>query len=306
MSRIAFPYPTLFPHVRQQGSWEAFIDGNQRLFKDGSGSWDYDSGLDVICRFPWTAESLFEQAELTPLLDNARLALVISTGSSEGTGRRFVATDLAVRDCAECDEGEGTMLRINLESARLCNRNRSSFFVYSTGGEIAGIRLLGGSILYREDATLQLEGDLGSFPMRSLAFSSHSLGDGLWLVDCHADSPEDPLISSVSLLLNSDRQVFIEQLQSEAEQTGFLRWAVRADVMATVLSWLLLNEEFGFNLDQEWPDGSVGAIATGWLMSMGVQGCSALQQLTEQIRREPHRFRQRCQAASVLSATDYP
>ena len=76
--------------------------------------------------------------------------------------------------------------------------------------------------------------------------------------------------------------------------------------MATVLSWLLLNEEFGFNLDQEWPDGSVGAIATGWLMSMGVQGCSALQQLTEQIRREPHRFRQRCQAASVLSATDYP
>ena len=142
MSRIAFPYPTLFPHVRQQGSWEAFIDGNQRLFKDGSGSWDYDSGLDVICRFPWTAESLFEQAELTPLLDNARLALVISTGSSEGTGRRFVATDLAVRDCAECDEGEGTTLRINLESARLCNRIRSSFFVYSTGGEIAGIRLL--------------------------------------------------------------------------------------------------------------------------------------------------------------------
>ena len=32
-----FPYP-LFPHVRQQGSWEAFIDGNQRLFKDGSGA----------------------------------------------------------------------------------------------------------------------------------------------------------------------------------------------------------------------------------------------------------------------------
>ena len=26
MSRIAFPYPTLFPHVRQQGIWEAFID----------------------------------------------------------------------------------------------------------------------------------------------------------------------------------------------------------------------------------------------------------------------------------------
>ena len=306
MSRIAFPYPTLFPHVRQQGSWEASIDGNQRLFRDGSGSWDYDSGLDVICRFPWTAETLFEQAELSPLLDSARLALVISTGSSEGTGRRFVATDLAVRDCAESDEGEGTILRISLDSACLCNRIRVSLYIYSSGGEIAGIRLLSGSILYREDATLQLEGDLGSFPIRALAFGSHSLGDGLWLVDCHADSPEDPLISSVSLLLNSDRQEFIEQLQSESEQTGFLRWAVRADVVATALSWLLLNEEFGFNVNQEWQDGSIGAIATGWLVSMGVEGSSALQQLTEQIRREPHRFRQRCQAASVLSAEDSP
>jgi hypothetical protein len=306
MSRIAFPYPTLFPHVSHQGAWEASIDGNQRLFREGSGSWDYDSGLEVFCRLPWTPDTLFEQAELSPLLDGARLAVVVSTGSSEGTGRRFVATDLAVRDCKKNDEGEGITLHISLDSACLCNRIKASLYIYSSGGEIGGIQLLSGSILYREDATLQLEGDLGSFPIRSLAFSSHNLGDGLWLVDCQADSPEDPLISSVTLLLNSDRPAFIEQLQSESEQTGFLRWAVRADVVSTALSCLLLNEELSFGVNQEWPDGSLGAIAIGWLRSIGVESQATLQQLAEQMKREPGRFRQRCQSACVLSAEDSP
>jgi hypothetical protein len=232
--------------------------------------------------------------------------VVVSTGSSEGTGRRFVATDLAVRDCKKNDEGEGITLHISLDSACLCNRIKASLYIYSSGGEIGGIQLLSGSILYREDATLQLEGDLGSFPIRSLAFSSHNLGDGLWLVDCQADSPEDPLISSVTLLLNSDRPAFIEQLQSESEQTGFLRWAVRADVVATALSCLLLNEELSFGVNQEWPDGSLGAIAIGWLRSIGVESQATLQQLAEQMKREPGRFRQRCQSACVLSAEDSP
>ena len=306
MSRIAFPYPTLFPHVRQQGSWEASIDGNQRLFKDGSGSWDYDSQLNITCRLPWTPVTLFEQAELGPLLDGARLAVVVSTGSSEGTGRRFVATDLPVRDCSVDDDGEGTTLRISLESACLCNRIKTCLYIYSSGGEIGGINLLSGSILYREEASLQLEGDLGSFPVRSLGFNSHNLGDGLWLVRCEAESPEDPLIASITLLLNSDQPSFIEQLQSESEDTGLLRWAVRADLVATALDWLLLSEEVSFDVNQEWPDGSVGSTAIEWLRSLGVESQSALQQLTEEMKREPGRFRQRCQAACVLSVEDSP
>jgi hypothetical protein len=304
VSRIAFPYPTLFPHVHQQGSWEVSIDGRHRFFRDGSGSWDYDSQLEVACHLPWTLASLFEQADLSPLFDGSRLAVVISTGSSEGTGRRFVATDLAVRDCLPDNDGEGTTLRLTLDSASLCSRIRASLYVYSSGGEIAGINLLSGSILYREEAVLQLEGDLGSFPIRSISFSSHNLGDGLWLVDCQAESPEDPLISSVTLLLNSDRTAFIEQLQSEAEQTGFLRWGIRADVVANVLSWLLLNDELSFDTTMEWPDGSLGSIAMTWLRTLGVESQASLQGLTEQMRREPGRFRQHCQSACALSAEE--
>lgn len=306
MSRIAFPYPTLFPHVRQLGTWEAFIDGNQRTFKEGSGSWDYDSHVEICCRLPWTPVTLFKVADLGPLLDGARLAVVISTGSSEGTGRRYVATDLPVRDCLSDDDGEGIAVRINLESACFCTRIKACLYIYSTGGEIAGINLLSGSILYREEATLQLEGDLGSFPIRSLGFSSHNLGTGLWLVNCQAESPEDPLISSVVLLLNSDRPEFIEQLQSEVEQTGILRWAIRSDVMASALSWLLFNDEFSFDVNLEWQDGSLGAIAIGWLSSLGVNRQAGLYQLIEEMKRDPGRFRQRCQSACALSMDDAP
>lgn len=306
MSRIAFPYPTLFPHVRQQGSWEASIDGNHRLFREGSGSWDYDSDLSISCRLSWNPVRLFEQADLGPLLVGARLAVVVSTGSSEGTGRRFVATDLPIRDCPAGEDGEGSIIHINLDSGFLCNRIKACLYIYSAGGEIAGINLLSGSILYREEATLQLEGDLGSFPIRSLGFRSHNLGDGLWLVDCQADNPEEPLISSVVLLLNSDRPDFIEQLQGEAEKTGILRWVIRADVMASALSWLLLNDEISFDMNQEWPDGSLGAIATGWLSSLGVSSQAALQQFIEELKREPGRVRQRCQSVCALSAEDAP
>lgn len=304
MSRIAFPYPTLFPYVRQQGSWEACIDSNLRLFREGSGSWDYDCQLEIACRLPWSPVTLFEEADLGPLLDGARLAVVVSTGSSEGTGRRFVASDLPVRDCPHDAEGDGTILRISLDSTSLCSRIKACLYIYSSGGEIAGINLLTGSILYMEEATLQLEGDLGSFPIRSIGFSAHSLGEGLWLVDCHADNPEDPLISSVELLLNTERPEFIEQLQKEPEQTGVLRWAIRSDVMASALSWMLLNEDLDFDVAREWPDGSLGASAIGWLSSLGVDSQSGLLRLIEEMKREPGRFRQRCQSVCAMTAED--
>lgn len=297
MSRIAFPYPTLYPHIREGGTWEAKIDDRIRLFKDGSESWDYDSTLTVTCRLPWSPASVFEEAGLAGLLDGARLAVVLATGSSDGTGRRFVATDISVLDCNQPVDEDGVLLRFELDSPNLCNCLRASLYIYAPEAEVGGIRVRKGSVLYSERASLQLEGDLASFPIRSLSFPASGLGDGLWLVDCSAESPEDPLLSSVTLLLNSDRQTFIDQMQAEPIESGILRWIVRADVMASVLSYLLMNEEFGFDPSFQWPEGSLGSVASSWLRSLGIEGGAALRRIADEIRREPGRFRQRCQAA---------
>ena len=301
MSKLAFPYPTLFPCIRSQCSWEATIDGNDRKFSDGSRSWDYDSQVEIVCRLPWQPAVLFEQAGLSPLLEGTRLAVVISTGTSEGTGRRFVVIDRPILECPSDDDGTGVTLSAAVDSTCLCNRIKATLFIYSTGGQISGIRLLSGSVLYKEEASLQLEGELGSFPIRSLGFSSHNLGDGLWLVDCRAESPEDPLISSVTLLLNSDRTEFIDQLQRENRPNDFLRWTIRADVMASALTWLLLSSELSFDNTIDWPEGSLGAVASKWLQTLGFESQSSLLRLGEEMRREPGRFRQRCQAACTIS-----
>jgi hypothetical protein len=300
MSRIAFPYPTLFPHVPAEGVWEARIDDRVRLFRDGSGSWDYDSVLSIQCRLPWTVPLLFREAGLEELLPGARLAVVLATGSSEGTGRRFIATDIALSDlvtAAEKESEQTSTIRFSVDSPGLCQRLRATLFIHTAGGVVGGMRVLPGSVLYREEATLQLEGELASFPIRSLDFAVSGLGDGLWLVDCSADSPGDPLLSCVTLLLNSQRQSFIDQLQNEPAETGILRWAVRSDVMASVLSSLLQNEHLDFEPASPWPDGSLGAVAAGWLRSMGIEGNTAVRRISDEIRREPGRFRQRCQAA---------
>lgn len=293
MSRIAFPYPTLFPLVRAPGQWEAVIDGETRGFRDGSGSWDYQSGLEISCRLAWQPEALFKQAGLSPLLDSSRVALLLSTGSTLQTGRRFVALDQPIREIST-DPPE---IRLSVSSAQLCNRLSITLLVYSYGGSVAGLPIRRGSVLYREEATLPLEGDLASFPLRTISFKASGLRDGLWLVDFSAESPSDPLLSSVTLLLNSDRPDFLSRLQTEED--GLLRWIIQADVMASVLSSCLLIEELGYDPLEPYPEGSLGAVVGTWLRGLGIEGSSATQRLREEARREPGILRQRCQAVSA-------
>lgn len=292
MSSLAFPYPTLFPLVRKPGQWEALIDGQVRDFRDGTGSWDYQTDLEIICRLGWHPDALFEQAGLSALLDGARVALLLSTGSTLQTGRRFTALDHPV---SELSTGP-VELRHTLISAHLCDRISATLLIYSTGGNIDGLQIRSGSILYREDASLQLEGDLASFPLRSISFSECGLGDGLWLVDLSADSLSDPLLSSISLLLNNDRADFIQRLQTDEDD--LLRWIIRSDLIASVLSSCLLIEELGYDPADDYPDGSLGAVVCTWLRGLGVEGSSATQRLREEASREPGIFRQRCQAIS--------
>lgn len=293
MSKIAFPYPTLFPLVRKPGQWKALIDGMVRDFRDGSGSWDYQTDLEISCHLGWQPEALFEQAGLSALFDGARVAMVLSTGSTLQTGRRFTALDHPVREIST----DPVELRHILTSAHLCNRLNATLLIYSNGGNLDGLQVRRGSILYREDAVLPLEGDLASFPVRSISFSESLLGDGLWLVDFSADSPTDPLLSSVTLLLNSDRAEFIQRLQSDEDD--ILRWIIRADVMASVLSTCLIIEELGYDPSDDYPDGSLGAVVGTWLKGFGIEGFAAIQRLREEARREPGCLRQRCQAISA-------
>jgi hypothetical protein len=264
-----------------------------RDFRDGAGHWDYAAGLEIACSFGWRPSEIFEQAGLTSLLDSSRVAVILSTGNTLQTGRRFVATDLPIADL----NSDPTELRLALTSAQLCGRLNATLVIYCNGGSIDGLQIRRGSILYREEASLPLEGDLASFPVRAISFSESGLGEGLWLVDVSAESPTDPVLATVTLLLNSDRADFISRLRSGEDQ--LLRWIIRADVIATVLTSCLLNEELGYDNLEEYPEGSLGAVVGTWLRGLGVEGLAACMRFREEVRREPGLLRQRCQKLSA-------
>jgi hypothetical protein len=294
MSRIAFPYPTLFPLIRTPGVWNAIIDGESRQFREGSGSWDYQSDVELVCRLGWQPEAVFEQAGLTSLYASCRIAILLSTGSSLQTGRRYVALDHPITEILS-DPAE---IRLIISSPQLSSKVTATLLVYSGGGTVGGMQIRSGSILYREEAALPLEGDLASFPLRTISFSESRLGDGLWLVDFSAESPFEPLLSSVAILLNSDQSEFIRRLLSEED--GLLRWIVQADVMASVLTSTLLSEDLGHDIQETYPEGSLGGMVNSWLRGLRVEGRTALQSLREEARREPGRLRQRCQSICAV------
>ena len=57
MTRIAYPYPTLFPKIQKPCQWSATVDdGDERNFQNGVGTWDYNSKLKLIINKSWNIE----------------------------------------------------------------------------------------------------------------------------------------------------------------------------------------------------------------------------------------------------------
>ena len=94
MTRIAYPYPTLFPSIQKPCQWSATVDdGDERGFQNGVGTWDYNSKLKLIINKSWDIENTFKESGLSTIINSSRLAIVVSTGSSDQTGIRYKAFD---------------------------------------------------------------------------------------------------------------------------------------------------------------------------------------------------------------------
>ncbi|TGH27847.1 MAG: hypothetical protein ERJ68_00440 [Aphanocapsa feldmannii 277cI] len=299
MSRLGFPYPTLFPVVNGPARWEAVIGEETRAFRDGCGSWDYQSELEIRARLDWQPEQAFQRGGLSKLWENSRLAILLSSGSNLQQGRRFVAIDRPITEIS----GDPVEIRFRISSASLCSRLVAVLLIYSMGGLVAGIPIRRGSVLYKEQAVLSLEGDLAAFPVRSISFSHSHLPDGFWLVDVSpTENLFDPILSSVTLLLNSDRPDIVSRVLTKGEADGFLRWILRADLMACVLSTVLLRQDLGYDRLESYPDGSMGHLTSSMLQGLGIGSEAELSRLQEEARVEPGRFRQRCQAVMLLDS----
>ena len=289
MKNIAFPYPTLFPFIVKESKWQSLINLEPpREFKYGSGNWDYDSSLEISCQLNWDIKNVYSEANLLSIIESSKLAFVLSSGQSEQTGKRAKLAEYKLSEIA--DKKEPFLIKVpsKLQSSKL----KIKLLIYTDEVEINTFKIKSGSILYMEEATLLLEGDLANFAVRRKDLSNYGWGDALWCGEFQADNLSETFTTSTTLYLNNKKQEFIKQLQSDP----FLIHLIKTDVITTVLSSILLGEDdFQLDFSSEYPDDSLGKIVCDWLSSLNVNKESDLQNLRYQLINYQGIFRSRCQ-----------
>ena len=289
MKNIAFPYPTLFPFIAKESKWQSLINlESPREFKFGSGNWDYDSSLEISCQLSWDIKNVYSEANLLPIIDSSKLAFVLSSGQSEQTGKREKLAEYKLCEIKNFEEPFIIKIPSKLQSSKLKIR----LIIYTDEVEINNFKIKSGSILYIEEATLFLEGDLANFAVRRQDLSKYGCRDSLWFVEFQADNLYETFTTTTTLYLNNKKQDFIQQLQSDQ----FLKHLIKSDVITTVLSSILLAEDdYQLDFSSEYPDDSLGKIVSDWLNSLNVKKESDLQTIRYQLINEQGIFRSRCQ-----------
>ena len=290
MKNIAFPYPTLFPFITKESKWQSLINlESPREFKYGSGNWDYGSSLEITCQLSWDIKNVYSEANLLSIIDSSKLAFVLSLGQSEQTGKREKLAEYKLSEIKNIEEPFRIKIPSKLQSSKLKIR----LIIYTDEVEINNFKIKSGSVLYMEESTLQLEGDLANFSIRRTDFSKSGFGEALWYVEFQADNLNETFTTTTTLYLNNQNQEFEKQLQNDI----FLQHLIKSDVITIVLSSILLTEDdYQFDLSAEYPDDSLGAIISDWLSSLNVKKESDLKNIRNQIINEQGVFRRRCQS----------
>tara|TARA_B100000131_G_scaffold321545_1_gene372551 strand:- start:941 stop:1837 length:897 start_codon:yes stop_codon:yes gene_type:complete len=289
MKNIAFPYPTLFPFIPKESKWQSLINlESPREFKYGSGNWDYDSSLEISCQLSWDIQNVYSEANLLSIIDSSKLAFVLSSGQSEQTGKREKLAEYKLSEITNKKDPFLLKIPSKLQSSKL----KIKLLVYTDEVEINTFKIKSGSILYMEEATLLLEGDLANFAVRRKDLNKYGCADALWFVEFQADNLNETFTTTTTLYLNNKKPDFVKQLQSD----HFLIHLIKSDVITTVLSSILLGEDdFQLDFSSEYPEDSLGKIVSDWLSSLNVKKESDLQNIRYQLINEQGIFRSRCQ-----------
>ena len=289
MKNIAFPYPTLFPFIPKESKWQSLINlESPREFKYGSGNWDYDSSLEISCQLNWDIENVYSEANLSSIIDSSKIAFVLSSGQSEQTGKRDKLAEYKVSDIAKKNDPFLIKIPSKFQSSKL----KIKLIIYTDEVEINSFKIKSGSILYMEEATLLLEGDLANFAVRRQDLSQYGCGGSLWFVEFQADNLYETFTTTTTLYLNNKKPDFIKQLQSDQ----FLKHLIKSDVVITVLSSILLSEDdYQLDFSSEYPEDSLGKIVSDWLISLNVKKESDLKNIRYQAVNDQGLFRSRCQ-----------
>ncbi|WP_327022538.1 hypothetical protein [Micromonospora sp. NBC_01739] len=204
------------------------------------------------------------------------------------------------------------IVEVDISSADLANAlilETSVVLTAGAGCSDSFIAHRSGSILWRDQTSIRLEGNAGLLPVAPVSFINQGLPErAAWYVSVDSAEWSSAAMGNLLVLLNEDNEQVSAALRNPKESRAAVLWdALTVDVVYDLVGRALEDEEFPSEEEPTAPDGEVttAALVHGLIrafLRLPSEGLTdAIERLREERRRDPSRLR-----ATVQSSLMFP
>jgi hypothetical protein len=259
MARVnAFPYLRASLNRIQNTVWLQLTDRGERPLPGLLPHWDPGMPLLIRITMDVDVEGIWADCKLAPD-DILRIAIL---WYSPGTGLRGQGS---IIDLPKANSIRSTMLEFNIEGILLSDKVRFELqLVLAFHGKMRDQFKLAakrpGSILWREEKVVILEGQGTRFPTELVNFADTQWlpQNAGWFLDWDPKTLDESVLGNLRLFLNTEnepvRRSAVESLQADQP----IRDIIMFDVGRALISGALENDDF-IQYAGDYEDGSVGA-----------------------------------------------
>jgi hypothetical protein len=295
------PYRTPSPELVTAGAW-TILDGPPGDLSTSIEGWDYATTLRIGRRVEIDVAEILAAVALPP---STRLLLHVRARS----GASLIRTSIA-RIGLDPDAGPVDLV------AEIAGRELAGSVTVETllelADDVSGGRPFSpsraGSILWRDELSVVLEGDSGLLPIAPVSFADAGLPAGAaWYLSLDAGRWDWTAMGSVLVLLNTDNRAVATALANPAtDQASVLFDTIEVDFVADLVGRAVTDEAFVDQFVQVVDDDlSVGALVRALIRTRLAEPTesvdAAVSRLKELRDRDPSRYR-----AVIQNGLSYP
>ena len=289
MATFAYPYPNLFPYIESKCLWSYSVDGEEyKEFKEPLANWDYNASLGIRCKVSWDIREIFEQADLHAIFNYSRIAIIeISSQGQICSGRKKII-DYPLIDLNKFQN----QIIYKINSLNNSSNIQYRLIIYTENCELNSFKYKKGSILYDEFSTLVLEGERARINLQRCDFEAFfNNKNAMWFVDFQPMSLYQTFNETYTLYLNSNKK----NLEDQIRRSIHLKDALKTDLVITIICSTLLNQDLDIDLDEDYPDSSLGFQIKEWLKDFGVESKTNLEKFKFEIKYNQNIIKRKCQ-----------
>lgn len=286
MKHIAFPFLTLDDSHVDASAWCLLEDdGTMVSLSEYLAGWDYARDLRVSRRLGLVEEDVGSALGLAEEHLDLEVVVRLGTGPGSMPRRSWIIERTLLRP------GSQILIDHTVPGNRLSQRLRLMTTIVLSSS-IAGRSRFApwreGSILWRDEIDVSLEGDSPRFPMETVSFRERFAGrpesTALWHLHWKPGHLHRDFGGSVRLFLNHDREDFIERFVAS---DPMILQCVLADVVTQVLGQALQEEDLEEVLVDCEPTSVAGHVAAWLELAFPGQDLASIRNL---VRTSPGHF----------------